>query len=36
MKSQALLVTAPPRGHSLHDAHAFSTRTLGVLKVAAS
>ena len=23
MKSQALPVTAPPRGHSLHDAHAF-------------
>jgi hypothetical protein len=36
MKSQALPVTAPPRGHSLHDAYAFSTRSLGALKVAAS
>jgi hypothetical protein len=31
MKSKALPVTTP-RGHSLHDAHAFGPRTLGALK----
>ena len=36
MKSEALPVTAPPRGHSLHNTHAFRPRTLGVWKGGAS
>jgi hypothetical protein len=32
MKSQGLPVAAPPRGHSLQDAHVFGPRTLGALK----
>jgi hypothetical protein len=36
MKSHARPATAPPRGHSLQDAHAFGPRTLGALKGGAS
>jgi hypothetical protein len=35
MRSEALPVTAP-RGHCLHDAHAFRPRTLGAVKGGAS
>jgi hypothetical protein len=36
MESQPRPVTAPPRGHSLQDAHVFGPRTLGALKGRAS